>query len=94
MNVEELTASKTQRRFPNVKISNPNVTVPVIVQALEPGDVQLIVELNGKQKVVKTISPSAINMNNILRTVGSFTYAISTGIEVVVNNIEDYLKLV
>lgn len=94
MNVEELTASKTERRFPNVKISNPNVTVPVIVQSLAPGDIQLIVELNGKQKVVKTISPSAMNMDNILRTVGSFTYAISAGIEMTINNIEDYLKLV
>lgn len=94
MNVEELTASKTQRRFPYVTITNPNVTVPVIVQTLLPGDIQLIVELNGKQKVVKTINPSAMNMNNILRTVGSFKYGISAGIEVTVNNIEDYLKLV
>lgn len=94
MNVEELTASKTQRRFPNVTITNPNVTVPVIVQSLEPGDVQLIVELNGKRKVVKEISSSALNMNNILRTVGSFKYAISAGIEMTINNIEDYLRLV
>lgn len=94
MNVEELTESKVQHRFPSVKISNPNVTVPVIVQSLVQGDMQLIVELNGKQKVVKMISPSAVNMNNILRAVGSFTYAISAGVEVTINSIEDYLKLV
>lgn len=94
MNVEELTSSKTQRRFPNVKISNPNVTVPVIVQTLIPGDMQLFVELNGNEKVVKNISPSAMNMNNILRTVGSFTYNISAGIGMTINNIEEYLKLV
>ena len=94
MNVAELTSSKTQRRFPNVTISNPNITVPVIVQSLMPGDVQLIVELNGKQKVVKEISPSAMNMNNILRAVGSFKYTISAGIEMTINSIEDYLKLV
>lgn len=94
MNVEELTMSKTQHRYPSVKIINPNITVPVIVQTLTPGDIQLIVELKGKQKVVKEISPSAVNMNNILRTVGSFIYSISAGIDVTINNIEDYLKLV
>lgn len=94
MNVEELTASKTQLRYPNVVISNPNVTVPVIVQSLIPGDVQLVVELNGNRKIVKSISPSAMNMNNILRVVGSFTYVLSAGIEMTVNNIEDYLRLV
>lgn len=94
MNVEKLTSSKVQRRFPNVKISDPNVTVPVIVQSLKSGDMQLYVELNGEEKVVKTISPSAVNMNNILRTVGSFIYNISPGIKITVNSIEDYLKLV
>ena len=94
MNVEELTSSKVQRRFPNVKISNPNVTVPVVVQSLLPGDMQLVVELKGKEKVVKTISPSAMNMNNILRTVGEFTYFVSDGVAVQINNIEEYLKLV
>ncbi len=94
MNVQELTESKTQRKYPNVIIKDPNVTVPVIVQTLTPGDIQLIVELNGKQKVVKTISPSALNMNNILRTVGSFIYVISAGFEMPINSIEDYLKLV
>lgn len=94
MNVEELTASKTQRRYPNVIIRNPNATVPVIVQTLSEGDIQLIVELNGKQKVVKNISPSAMNMNNILRTVGQFTYVISAGVEMHINNVEEYLRLV
>lgn len=94
MNVEELTSHKVPRKYPNVKISNPNVTVPVVVQSLTPGDIQLFVELNGVEKVVKNVSPSALNMNNILRTVGQFTYNISSGVSITINNIEDYLKLV
>lgn len=94
INIEELTSRKTSEVFPNVVISNPNQTVPVVVRSLEKGDMQLIVEYQGKRKVVAKISPSANNIDKLLRTSKVIRYQISTDYSIDVGDIATYLSCV
>jgi hypothetical protein len=91
INIQELTERKTSESFPNVLILTPNETLPVIVRTLEKGDMQLIVEFNGKRKVVAKISPSAYNVDRLIRTLGTISYRRSVEDVVEISDIETYL---
>ena len=91
INIQELTERKTSESFPNVLILTPNETLPVIVRTLEKGDMQLIVEFNGKRKVVAKISPSAYNIDRLIRTLGTISYRRSVEDVVEIRDIETYL---
>ena len=91
INIQELTERKTSESFPNVLILTPNETLPVIVRTLEKGDMQLIVEFNGKRKVVAKISPSAYNVDRLIRTLGTISYRRSVEDVVEIGDIETYL---
>lgn len=91
INIQELTERKTPESFPNVLILTPNETLPVIVRTLEKGDMQLIVEFNGKRKVVAKISPSAYNVDRLIRTLGTISYRRSVEDVVEISDIETYL---
>lgn len=94
INLEELTARKTSETYPNLLICNPNNTVPVVVRNLQEGDMQLIAEWNGKRKVVARISPSAYNVNMLLRTTGSLKYNLGNNVGIDINDIETYLSCI
>lgn len=91
INIQELTERKTSESFPNVLVLTPNETLPVIVRTLEKGDMQLIVEFNGKRKVVAKISPSAYNVDRLIRTLGTISYRRSVEDVVEISDIETYL---
>lgn len=94
INIEELVSRKTDETFPNVLVMHPNDTLPVVVRSLEEGDVQLIVEFNGARKCVARMSPSAINIQMLLRTIGSVEYVISQGVSTTITCIDEYLSCV
>lgn len=91
INIQELTERKTSEVFPNMLVLTPNETLPVIVRTLEKGDMQLIVEFNGKRKVVAKISPSAYNVDRLIRTLGTISYRRSVKDVVEIRDIETYL---
>lgn len=91
INIQELTERKTSESFPNMLVLTPNETLPVIVRTLEKGDMQLIVEFNGKRKVVAKISPSAYNVDRLIRTLGTISYRRSVEDVVEISDIETYL---
>lgn len=91
INIQELTERKTSESFPNVLVLTPNETLPVIVRTLEKGDMQLIVEFNGKRKVVAKISPSAYNIDRLIRTLGIISYRSSAEDTIEISDIETYL---
>lgn len=91
INIQELTERKTSESFPNMLVLTPNETLPVIVRTLEKGDMQLIVEFNGKRKVVAKISPSAYNVDRLIRTLGTIFYRRSVEDAVEISDIETYL---
>ncbi len=94
ISVEELIARKTSEGFPNVLVTTPNETLPVVVQTLEKGDMQLIVELKGQRKVVARISESAFNIDKLLRTVGPIFYRKSVEEAIEIRDIPTYLSCV
>lgn len=94
INIDDFVSRKTEEAFPNFLITNPNQTLPVVVRNLEEGDTQLIVEVNGVRKCVKRVSRSALNVNKLLRTVGSFEYVLGQGSSVTITDIEKYLNCV
>lgn len=94
INIQELTEKKASERFPNILVLTPNETLPVVVRTLEKGDMQLIVEFNGKRKVVASISESAYNINKLIRTVGHISYRKSSEEVIDVGDITTYLSCV
>ena len=94
INVEKLVERHTSETYPNIVVSSPNETTPVIVKTLEKGDMQLIVEFNGKRKVVERISRSAYNVDRLLRTVGTINYQPAPDISLEVSDIATYLGCV
>lgn len=94
IDIQELTERKTSERFPNVLIKTPNETLPVVVRTLEKGDMQLIVEFNGRRKVVAEISQSAYNIDKLIRTVGNISYRKDSNQVFDVGDIVTYLSCV
>lgn len=94
VSVEELVQRKTKQSFPNIKITEPNETMAAIVKLLETGDMQLIVEKDGKKRVVGYISESALNISKLLRTVSRLYYVKSETNEFEISHIEQYLDCV
>jgi len=60
IDIEKLTERTASEKFPNIVITMPNDNLPVVIKSLEEGDMQLIVEFQGKRKVVARISESAL----------------------------------
>lgn len=94
INIEELTSRKTEETFPNILVTHPNETLPVVIRTLSEGDMQLIVEFKGKRKCVARVSPSAINMQRLLRTVGSFEYVLGQNVSTTITCMDEYLSCV
>lgn len=94
INIEELTSRKTGEEFPNVLVLQPNDTLPVVVRSLEKGDMQLVVEWNGVRKVVARISPSALNIEKLIRTVPGVELVPRPNESIRIETIEDYLLAV
>lgn len=94
INIEELTSRKTEETFPNILVLHPNDTLPVVIRSLEEGDMQLIVEFKGKRKCVARISRSALNVDKLLRTLGSIEYVLGQGVSTTIKCMEEYLSCV
>lgn len=94
MNIQELTTNRVSLGYPNIVIMRPNQTLPVTIQSLESGPIQLIMEFKGQRKVVKSISPSAFNIDKLLRTLGSITYNLDSAISKEIYSVEEYMRLV
>lgn len=94
IDIEELTQRKTSESFPNIVIRNLNITLPVIIQSLEKGEMQLIIEHNGTRKVPMRISESAINIDRLLRGCGTIVYVKGPEESYEINSVLEYLQCV
>lgn len=92
IDIKELTDRKTSESFPNILLRKPNENVPVIVRSLEKGDMQLIVEYKGQRKAVANISPSALNIDKLLRATGDVCYRVSPEEEHTITDVPMYLS--
>ena len=92
IDIQELTQRRTNASYPNFLLPTLNASVPVVVRTLEKGDLQLVVQHEGKEKVVTTISPSAYNVDKLLRTTSQLIYRKSETEVIEVKSITDYLS--
>ncbi len=92
VDVKDLVEHKTKISYPSIRINNPNNTVPLVIQSLEEGDVQLFIEYNGERKSVLFISESALNIHKLLRTCGEISFYKSKDDMRTVTTIEQYLE--
>ena len=94
INIQKLVSQQTSLKYPNIVITTPNQTLPVIVRCLEKGDMQFIIEMNGIRKAVSPISPSAYNINMLLRSQSNIVYNKSPSESFEIHSIEEYLNCI
>lgn len=91
INVEKLVEQRESAQYPMFTIINPNDTLPLTVNSLKKGEAPLVVELNGKKKIVTKIDLSALNVNMLLRTCGELKVNKSKDDYFLVKSVDDYL---
>jgi hypothetical protein len=92
LNLEELRVRSTSIPYPHIKIGDLNKCVPLVITALEEGDIPLLGTLKGTTKIVKHISKSALNVSKLLR-VTSISIAFSETDSSEVTSILDYMEV-
>ena len=93
INVEELVSRKTSRTYPNIEVSYSR-TLPLLTTDLEKGDMQVILDYNGKLKCVCNISGSARNVKLLLDCTGNIVYNKSPEESYNIQSVQEYLDLV
>lgn len=93
INIYEFSKRTTEEVFPYITIVSPNNTVPLIVSVVEPGDIPLVIELNGTKKVVARMSASAFNVDKLMRTCGSLEYHVDKDNVILLQDITDYMEV-
>ena len=94
INIQKLTENRTIEQYPNVLITKPVEVLPMLISALEKGDMQLVVEWKGQKKVVAKISSSAYNFHKLLRILDSVEYVMAKDIKVHISSVTDYLDCI
>lgn len=92
LDVDALRSRTVSMPYPHFKIADLNKCVPIVVSALEEGDIPLLGTLNGNTKIVKRISNSAININKLLR-VTALDFCRKEGDCVRISSILDYMEV-
>lgn len=93
MRVEDLVDRKTFMSFPNIEVKY-SITLPLVTTDLEKGDMQVILEYNGKRKCICRISLSAINIKHLIDCTGDVIFNKSPEESFVIKSIQDYLDVV
>lgn len=87
-----LRSRSTTMPYPHIKIEDLNKCVPLVISALEEGDVPLLGTLKGNTKIVKHISKSALNFSKLLR-VTSLSIVLNEAESSEVTSILDYMEV-
>lgn len=92
LDVDALRSNTISMPYPHIKITDLNKCVPVVVSALDEGELPLVGTLNGVTKIVKKISNSALNIQKLIR-VTDIEVAISSTDSREINTILDYMEV-
>lgn len=92
IDIESLKSNRTTITYPNIFVSKPDDNLPVIIDALEPGDMEVIIEYNNRQRVIKRISRSALNVDRLIRAEGVIQYYTDADTCIDLYSILDYLE--
>lgn len=94
MDVAAFSKTSVKADYPSFELFEINDTLPVVVSALEKGDMPLIAHHNGQRKVVCRVSPSAFNVDKILLTQGNLKFNIDESKSVDISSVKEYLEVV
>lgn len=89
---EALKSRATSMPYPHAFIRDINKCVPIVISALEEGDLPLVGTYKGATKIVKMISRTALNFHKLLR-VTEVEMRFSQSDVSPVNDILDYMEV-
>lgn len=94
LDVENFGRQTVKVGYPYVEITRFNESLPVVVSSLSEGDMSLTAEYKGTVKIVKRISPSAFNIDKLIRTGQELEVHVSSEVAVIVKSVAEYLGVI
>lgn len=91
INVDNLVSNKTSYHYPNILLLGYNDALPLIANILKKGDMQVILNYEGQQRVIARIAECGSNIDWLLRTLGTFRLYLSPTEYKDISTFEDYL---
>ena len=92
IDVDKLRSRSVEMPYPHLTITDLNNCVPIVVSALEEGDLPLIGTHKGQTKIIKLISASALNINKLLK-VTSLSYSKDKENSCDIKSVIDYMEV-
>ncbi len=94
IDIDKFKNSRVQREYPYVELTSFNETLPLVIESLEQGDMQIQATHKGVTKVVCKISKSAYNIDKLLRTGQSLILHRDDSSCTNIEKITDYLEVI
>lgn len=94
LDVDGFSSRKSKIEYPYVEVVDINETLPLVVKALESGDIPLVGNYKGVTRMISKIDATAFNLDKILRTQGLILYHKSEDEQIEIRSIVDYLEVV
>lgn len=93
VDIDKFSSNSIKREYPYLELTSFNETLPLVIESLEQGDMQVLATHKGITKVICKISKSAYNIDKLLRTGQKLQVHTSEGEYKQIQNIIDYLEV-
>lgn len=89
----DFTPKTVQLTYPSLEVDNLNDLTPLVVGLLQPGSIPVVGVYQGKKKVMARVSPSAYNVDKILRTHDGVYVCESETDKHLIRSVKDWLEV-
>lgn len=89
----DFTPKTVQLTYPSLELEDLSEVTPLVIGLLQEGDIPVVGVYNGKRKVIARISPSACNVDKILRTHNSVYVRESETDKCFIRDVRDWLEV-
>lgn len=94
VDVNSFRNNKVVRTYPYIEILEFNDTLPLVLQTMESGRVQIQATHKGVTKIVGSISHSAYNIDKLLRTNQKIQLWLTKDKCVQISSVQEYLEVI
>jgi len=94
IDVNTFGTTEVAEELPAFIIREKSEPLVLALQCMISGDTPLRIQWNQQDKLIKRISPSALNVNNLLKVLSVIYYKDAEGVEHGITNIKEYLEVV
>lgn len=94
LDIDQFGKQRSKLDYPYLEILEVNDVLPLVVGALEKGDMQVIAKHNGVNKIIGRISLSAYNIDKLIRTKQVLRLHITEEDNAIITCIQDYLEVI